>query len=396
MKRRSSTGRQPRQPVKGIAESAVPYRASAKLKRPYLRFACFEITNFRCFRSLEIKPMNRVNLITGLNGVGKTTILEALFLHIGHFNPSLALRVNVWRGFGTVEDWSGMLWRTLFWQFREAEPIRFVGTDSLGKKRVLSITVTPSASALPQDVPSGMGVEFARDLGRDLVLEYRDERGTITKVRGVPEVVRRGSLVEYRLRAEPPVGKSPVPGIFLNSWRQGPSEEEVQRFSELRIRNQDEIVLDVLRYMEPRLERLEILSPQGTSMIHGHLKGYDEPVPLSLLGDGVRRVASLVLAIGWARGGILLVDEIENGIHHSVMKPLWEAIGRAAEMFETQVIATTHSLECISAALEAFTLRRSFDLALHRIDRTDGTVRAIGYDRESLEGALSIPLEVRG
>ena len=73
------------------------------------------------------------------------------------------------------------------------------------------------------------------------------------------------------------------------------------------------------------------------------------------------------------------------------MRSLWEAIGRAADLFNTQVIATTHSLECVSAASEAFSMRRSYDLTLHRLDRTDGMVRAIAYDRESLEGARRFP-----
>jgi hypothetical protein len=306
------------------------------------------------------------------------------------------LRVNVWRGLGVVEEWTGMLWRTLFWQFKTADPIRLVRTDSRGKKSTLTITIAPSAAAVTQDMTADMGIEFAKDLGRDLVLEYQDEKGQVSTTRGVPEIVKKGNVVQFQLKAEPPVAKTPFPGIFLNSWRQGPAEEEVQRFSDLRISNQDHMVLDVLKRLEPRLEKLEILSPHGASMIHGYLRGYNEPVPLSLLGDGVRRVTSLVLAIGSARGGTILVDEVENGIHHSVMPSLWEAIGRAADLFHTQVIATTHSLECVSAAYEAFSRRRSYDLTLHRVDRMDGMVRAIAYDRESLEGALSLPTEVRG
>jgi AAA15 family ATPase/GTPase len=156
------------------------------------------------------------------------------------------------------------------------------------------------------------------------------------------------------------------------------------------------LVLEVLKHLEPRLVGLEILSPHGSGMIYGHLKDYDEPVPLTLLGDGVRRVASLVLAMGYARDGTLLVDEIENGIHHSVLGRLWEAIGYAAELFNTQVVATTHSLECIVAAYQAFRHRTPFDLTLHRLDRTNGETRAIVYDEESIEGALSVPMEVRG
>jgi hypothetical protein len=396
MKRRPAGGKKAAHPAKGVSEKLAPYRVRAKAGGPPLRYTSLKINNFRCFQTFEISPLSMVNLITGMNGVGKTAILEALFLHMGPMNPTLAWRVNVWRGLGTVEEWSGMLWRTLFWQFRTESPINLVGTDSRGQARSLTVTIVPSSSALAEDMPVSMGSEFAKDLGHDLLLEYQDEKGEIATVRGIPEVVKRGDLIHFQLKTDPPAAKAPFPGIFLNSWHKGPGDVEVQRFSDLRIKNQDHVVLEVLKYLEPRLMGLEILSPHGSSAIHGHLEGYDEPIPLSLLGDGVRRVTSLVLAIGSARGGTLLVDEIENGIHHSVMRTLWDAIGRAADLFNTQVIATTHSLECVSAAYEAFSVRRSYDLTLHRLDRTDGMVRAIAYDRESLEGALSIPMEVRG
>jgi hypothetical protein len=396
MKKLPPAGRKAAHPAKGVSEKPAPYRARAEASGPPLRYTRFQINNFRCFQTFEISPLSLVNLITGMNGVGKTAILEALFIHMGPMNPTLPWRVNLWRGLGTVEEWSGMLWRTLFWQFRTQSPIHLTGTDSRGQRRSLTITIVPSSAALAEDMPMSMGSEFAKDLGHELVLEYQEEKGEIATVRGIPEVVKRGDLLHFQLKTDPPTAKAPFPGIFLNSWRQCPGDEEVQRFSEARIKKQDHLVLEVLKHMEPRLTGLEILSPHGASAIHGHLEGYDEPIPLSLLGDGVRRVTSLVLAIGSARGGTLLIDEIENSIHHSVMRSLWEAIGRAADLFNTQVIATTHSLECVSAAYEAFSMRQSYDLTLHRLDRMDGIVRAIAYDRESLEGALSIPMEVRG
>ncbi|OGP65870.1 MAG: hypothetical protein A2170_01940, partial [Deltaproteobacteria bacterium RBG_13_53_10] len=313
MKKRSAVHKQALQTSRSVAEKLMPYRSRAKAEGNFLRFVSFEIKNFRCFEALVIRPLSRVNLLTGMNGVGKTSILEALFLHVDAFNPSLALRVNLWRGLGSIEELPGMLWKTLFWQFREEEPLKFVGTDSQGKERTLSITSHPIAVPIIQDSSAPMGSEFARNVSRELVLEYRDEQGNVSTIRGIPEIVKRGNIVQFQLRPEPPLSKAAVPGIFLNSWNIGGTEDEVRKFSDLRIRNQDHPVLEVLRHMEPRLDRLEILSPYGTSMIHAHLKGYEEPIPLSLLGDGVRRVTSLILAIGSARSGVLLVDEIENG-----------------------------------------------------------------------------------
>lgn len=379
----------------GIGEAALPYSRSSKPVSPALRYASFEMNHFRGLESLKIGPFSRVNLITGINGVGKTAVLEGLFLHIGVLNPQLALRVNLWRGLGAFGERTGVLWKTLFWQFRTGEPIVLAGTDSNGKRRVLTINTIPSLPTVEKDATGGASLDVSKGIDNDLLLEYKDEKGRVSKARGIPELVSRGDQVRLQLRTDPPVATTWSPGVFLNSWRQGVSEEEVQRFSELRIRNQDHLVLDVLKHLDPRLEGLEILSPHGAGMIYGHLRGLDEPVPLALLGDGVRRVTSLVLAMGYARDGTLLVDEIENGIHHSVLGHLWTAIGYAAELFNTQVVATTHSLECIIAAYQAFRNRMPFDLTLHRLDRTDGETRAIAYDEESMEGALSIPMEVR-
>ncbi|MBI5586017.1 MAG: ATP-binding protein [Deltaproteobacteria bacterium] len=247
-----------------------------------------------------------------------------------------------------------------------------------------------------EDIKAPFSAEFIKDVKQDLYLEYRDENNKTHNVKGIPEIIKKGELIEFQIRVEPLLEKQSFPGVYINSWRLGIKEEEIKRFSELRIKNMDQMVLKALQKMEPRLDRLEILSPVGTSMIYGYLKDYNEPVPLPLLGDGIRRVASLVLAIGAARGGVVLVDEIENGIHHSAMKSIWEVVAEAATTFNTQIFATTHSQECIQSAHEVFRSQENYNFRLHRLDRDGDQIRAVTYDQESLEGALSIPLEVRG
>ena len=84
-------------------------------------------------------------------------------------------------------------------------------------------------------------------------------------------------------------------------------------------------------------------------MIWGDI-GLRELVPLAVMGDGMSRLARLVLAIADAPGGLVLVDEIETGLHHTVLSDVWRVVDEAARQFETQVVATTHSYECIRAA----------------------------------------------
>jgi len=386
-----------KKPGKVLKENSLDYSSKVPNAKAGLPYASFEISNFRCLKELHISDLGQVNLIAGMNNVGKTAFLEAIFLNIGSTNPELALRIERWRGLGLLSETAGTLWKTLFWQFQDQVPIRIIAKNIKGQKRDLTITLSPSPSGVFEEMSLKDGSELLGSLGQDLIFNYVDETQEIHKARATPLFSKKGDIVRFQLRVEPPFKPSPFVGIFLLGWLQssGP-EEEVYRFSDLRIKKQEGILEKALKNIEPRLEKLEILSPKGVSMIHGHLSGYDEPVPLQLLGDGARRVASILLAMGAARDGVLLVDEIENGIHYSVMKSLWEVIAEASELFHTQVFATTHSQDCIYAAHETFSSREYYNFRLHRLDRLDGHVKAATYNQESLGGALSIPLEVRG
>jgi AAA15 family ATPase/GTPase len=376
--------------INTINEEAALYIPTAHKK--LLHYAWFEVLNFRCIQSLRIAPLERVNLIAGINNVGKTTLLEALFLHMGAANPELALKVDYLRGLTLTEN----QWRTLFWQFQEIAPIKMTGKNSKGEQRSLTISVKPSAIQLLDEKNTKASAGLAAAMGNDIVLKFQDKNKKASEVVGTIFIKKKDEVVSFQIKMEPPPQPPPFPGVLIMSNHLGKSDDEVQRFSDLRIKRHDEWVVTALKAIEPRLEKLEILSRQGVSMIHGYLKGYDEPVPSPLLGDGVKRVMSLILAIGYARNGVVLIDEIENGIHHSKMPSVWQAIAEACDLFNTQIFATTHSAECILAAHEAFKKKNSYDFRLHRLDRVNGEIKAVAYDQEALEGALSIPLEVRG
>jgi predicted ATPase len=101
------------------------------------------------------------------------------------------------------------------------------------------------------------------------------------------------------------------------------------------------------------------------------------------------------LAIANAKGGIVLIDEVENGFHHQILADVWRSIADAARNFDVQVFATTHSWECVVSANEAFSSAIPYDFALHRVERVHGKTECVTYDREAFEGALKAGLEVR-
>jgi hypothetical protein len=108
--------------------------------------------------------LSLVNLIAGINGLGKTAILEAFFFYSGAGNPAPILRGPLGRGISPLEESPGVLWKSLFRQSEESQQIRLVGVDSLAKKRTLSITMMPSAAALPMAMSAAAVAGLDRDV----------------------------------------------------------------------------------------------------------------------------------------------------------------------------------------------------------------------------------------
>ena len=150
--------------------------------------------------------------------------------------------------------------------------------------------------------------------------------------------------------------------------------------------------MDALKIIEPKLSSIEDNSSSGISVIWVDI-GLPELVPLAALGDGMTRIARLVLAISAAPGGLVLVDEVETGLHHSALSEVWKAVDAAAAQFNTQVVATTHSLECVRAAGNA--LAEGGKFALHRLETTRSGNRCVTYDMEDTLAAIRHEFEMR-
>ena len=118
--------------------------------------------------------------------------------------------------------------------------------------------------------------------------------------------------------------------------------------------------------------------------------------PVNMMGDGARKIVSLLTAIYDCKDGALLVDEISNGFHYSVMSNLWKVLIHAAVRNNTQLFITTHDIDSIkglrNAALGEFDDRiASFKL----LRSLDDELKAYHYSLESLDYSINQEIEVR-
>ena len=125
------------------------------------------------------------------------------------------------------------------------------------------------------------------------------------------------------------------------------------------------------------------------------LKSYERPVPLRSLGEGAQRLFDVGLGLANSRDGFLLIDEAENGIHHSVQRDYWRMVLQTAHENNVQVFATTHSWDCVRGFALAAAELDCEDGVLVRLEKEDDGLRAVRYTSEDLKIAADQRIEVR-
>lgn len=259
-------------------------------------------------------------------------------------------------------------WAWLFAGRKTAEPIELSCVDSIRGERTLMIS---------WDQPPG----------RDplLMFEFKQSLQSYRMSFG-----RKGTGYDFS-RGDPLPDNIPVGVVF--GWSRKP-DQDASDFSELYVEGRAEELISNLRIVEPRLRKVAMLLLSGVPLLCGEID-IGQPLPLQQMGDGMGRVLSLVLTIAKSLGGIVLIDEIEHGLHYSVMTEVWKAVARAARKADVQIFATTHSWECVQAAHEALAGSDPYDFRLQRLERVGDDIRAIAYDQESLATSVDMNLEVR-
>jgi AAA ATPase-like protein len=341
------------------------------------------IKNFRLFRDLKIDSLNRVNLIAGPNNSGKTALLEALYLLLGDSGsfmdfPSALRRsffIDQTRGRARTGAHSFLFpdefenfWMWLFHQKKLASPIEIEAVSSEGTYVV----------KLDQQSLGDSG-EFSLDHYRDgmLLSSSRVSRGDGASRSSGPASAEFPKFVTFPTNPSSPT-------------------EDADYFNQIAAkRGGEKRLVKLLQVVEPRLQELKYLKLGSQPLVYADV-GMEDLIPTTQLGQGFTRLLRLFSETLVGKAKIVLIDEIENGIHYSAMSKVWQGIAEIARNEDLQFFATTHSYECIRYAHEAFLSEPTYDLAMHRLERDDaGNVRVVSLDRESLDTSLKLEWEVR-
>ena len=362
-------------------------------------FKSLTIKNFRCFEEITIDNIDRVNLIGGINNVGKTALLEAIFLLNSLNNIEIPFGLNFNRGAiqkQTLDVEEICEW--LFYQKQVGKAIKITTIDENDEEKELKLTLDKASR--PRLFPLSPTANSRKTI-KDLKLDFKKAGKNLLGFTAFLSIDKEGDVrIELQQHEEQEIQEIELfpPSVFLSSRLRVSPTEDAKVFSEFAVKNEQDEILEILKIVEPRLKRLEVLVTGGIPIIHGDIGG-DYLIPISLMGEGMGRLLSIILSIMNFQGGIVLIDEIENGIHYSVMEKFWQSIDVATRKFNTQLFATTHSYECIGAAYEAFYFSEfeSYNLRYFRLDRDNKTnyIKSFVFDKDNIKTALDLEWEIR-
>lgn len=348
--------------------------------------------NFRGFDRLELSDIKPLTLISGKNNVGKSSILEGIFLLFDHIAPESFAKINQFRRMPVISG-SVNLWESAFYQMNTARPLRISMTaDGIGT----ALEYVKDTSFIPPNdanAPQEFMNQMVTSAQAAYTLKFQYQKGDY-KEEGHFVVGPAGWLRNMTTTLEYNQVEAMPFTQFINNAVIGNEGTVPEWFGRMELGGKKQQIIEVLQSLDSRISDLSTIAANGQTMLYAKID--NQLLPLTLAGDGLNKLLFMVLAIIANPHSILLIDEIESGFHYSMYPKLWEIIARTAQENDCQVIATTHSYECIAGAVDGIEAAgRKDNFCYFRIGRRNGTNGAHYYSEELLRTAVETDMEVR-
>jgi AAA15 family ATPase/GTPase len=366
-----------------------------------------EIQNFRCFDRTKIEGFDRVNLIGGKNNSGKTALLEALIvtdnpeniLYLKNLRQE-PIEISQARPKQSIEN--------LFFRQTLEQEILIEAHEKIDPYNKISITYHEyipeklyegiDLQKIPPEIlsyPKGFApaLEFTFQYGNSEAFKFRPSVIIVTPKMYIKTAPKGHFIRSLSLELDDYDTLPIIPTYSRKTYSEIAYDYESLTFQD---QENEHKILMAFQVLDPSIEKIESFSI-GSPNLYLTKKG-GKRLPIALFGDAINRLARIVLKLLNNNSSILLIDEIENGIHYTNQREFWRMLFRLAIELDTQIFATTHSLEMIRAfadvGLEYYPDRGAY-FELTKSQRTDKII-GVKWELELLDYTLNNQGRVRG
>lgn len=306
-------------------------------------FDKIEINNFRGIRHLVLNNIKQINLFVGKNNCGKSSILDAIFLLSGFSNPLLNFRINQFRDYENKFNEEDLFLN--FYNMISDNHIYIYGNMTNGAIRELKITpnISESQYIISKDNISSQplsNTESNINTGLTMNFSYIKANGE-RKNDSSAIVITNQQNNKIKIRSSKDY-KETLSGIYINS--KFAFSIAVDNLMQIIKEKQEDVIVEILRQIDPKIKSISVLKSGVNVDI-----GLSRLIPINMLGDGIRKILAIITSLYGCKGGVIFIDEIDNGLHFSSLSSLWKAIIKTADLLDVQVFATTHNIESLQS-----------------------------------------------
>ena len=385
--------------------AAAPCSGPKTLPNDGRHFDSVTIRRFRGLEDLELDGLGAFNLFVGANDVGKTSVLEAVFLLCGPTNTTVLPRLQNRRRF-VVEEFDDLA--IVFHRLNVDENIE-LAANSLKEVRKICIS-SAHAWASGQPTPARTKIHATKLEGGKFT-DISNSSGVDTErtIQWTGEVfpqtgddslsfTTRFRFIEDEIKMDP----DPLP---LEAKKIGDRMQIRAGFVGMRYKSETiaDIIAkkrkaDLLRFLkgvDPQIRDVTVRAGAVYLDI-----GMKEMLPMNMFGNGVGRATSVIAPCILHDVRSIMVDEIENGLHYTAIRQVLGSILHLAVSRGIQVYATAHSIDVLTCLREIlledeFKVYRStmtcYVLARDWKDR----VRSYRYGYEQFDHCIKHGIEIR-
>ncbi len=353
----------------------------------------FHIQNYRNLKSVSVKELAQVNLLVGLNNVGKTSFLEAVNIYTSKFTYRIINKILERRGIeikSVLKDEKlDIAFDILTSFFYKKKEVVFekegILLSSIDKEKLTIFLETDSSYDLKvtkNQLSNYNELDKIRNISEyGLTIKHGEH------ISFYPLVSYYGLNISSNLYFE-------TQSIFVSS--NNSTYQELGRYWDKNIYLTDKEfdVINALKIIEPNLEKIGFKGDYSRT-VEIKLKGENQLYNLNDMGDGMNRILSVIISLICAENGTLLIDEFENGLHYTAQYQLWEMIFMLSLKLNVQVFVSTHSSDCIKAFENTLNNGFSDNGKVLRLENKKGNIVVQEFNSKEMEIVTQNDVEIR-
>ncbi len=366
------------------------------------------IKGFRCFENMSLEGFSIINIVTGSNASGKSALLEAIYLGT-NASAHAVQNIAVMRGLPTAIAAANPM-MSFFPFMIAAQPQAGLSTyfDHLFRSASTDGRIESAKTIEISFANKGQGASelkiFYQTEGTEPAPVSRTPnqaaappvifaRKTPTEIQPQPVTITLSPLGQ--LQQQPPTSKPLGPTTLIFGTQTNYAEiDNITWFSQLRVRNESDKVVSFIRREFPFVKDMETLAPSGSNGLFAIMTDGTRR-PITTVSSGIYKIISILLATAHTRNGVIIIDEVENGIFYAKYAAIWRILYQFAKDTGNQIFVSSHSKECLQALPEVMG-DNAQDFCLIRTERADEECKARCVTGTAMSAALAGGNEVRG